>query len=155
MEFGSWSSGLTLVALESRASLAVHVSTRATIWMDFNFNSWFFHHFRGWNSNMYFSQKSFWWNPSDLPYQQVKIPLADAPSSEGWIFIATQLCCEDFVENQLYTAMKEAFASLASSEADVLMLKGGMFGGYPPFTERVHIPSCKRHLWGEAMIFLL
>lgn len=40
----------------------------------------------------------------------------------------------------------------ASSEAEVVMLKGGMFGGYPPFTERVHI--CKRHLWGDDFFLL-
>ena len=115
MEFGSWSSGLTLVALESRASLAVHVSTRATIWMDFNFNSWFFHHFRGCNSNMYFSQESFWWNLWIYHSNKWRSHWwMHHPQRDGCIILKagmnrdSALHCQDFVENQLYTAMKEA-----------------------------------------------
>ena len=141
LEFGSWSPGLPLVFLHWNrgfwASLGVHVSTRAIIWMDFNFHTWFFRHFRGCNSNMYFSQKV-------ILMERIRstIPTSEDPIGGCIILRGMDLHrCQDFVENQLYTAMKEALASGLIGflgRRSLVMLKGGMFGGYPPW-ERVHI----------------
>lgn len=65
------------------------------------------------------------------------------------------LCCQDFVENQLYTAMKEAdsIASLASWEAEgwwcwqVECLVDTLLGNESIFCSR------KRHLWGDDFPF--